>query len=365
MNKKNLDVDPTKNTEETSPLTPQPTPQISTNEISIPQRSGSSVFTIGTVVLAVVIVGVVIGVAVNFKNKKNSQSSLVEQSQQVATVSPSVPEESKIVGDFEVVVKENPTDESSADIYLKDIQSQHETLFLTLENVEQGRYYQIKLVNGYIYVIKRIGYDGYRDDDWTEELWKYGSEKQGIKLFSSRGLSFRVSGDGKYIAILGTETNSITDEKLTFITGIGNTVHTILPKELQIEQPALMEWHEPYFWFSDSFGPSYRKLVKINIENSELLQYELPTSVGPDADLNVVSEKVASSNHPPLFDVDSANEFYESGKTVTLTVYDLKTKTEQQIATAVAKLFNPEWIDEVTLEYDDPNGKGRLTVEIP
>jgi hypothetical protein len=79
----------------------------------------------------------------------------------------------------------------------------------------------------------------------------------------------------------------------------------------------------------------------------------------------VYKEKIAFSDYPAMYDVDSAQEYERSGAKVNLVVYDLKTKAQEQIATSITKKFEPKWIDENTLEYNNPNGTGRLTKQIP
>jgi len=81
-------------------------------------------------------------------------------------------------------------------------------------------------------------------------------------------------------------------------------------------------------------------------------------------DINPRKEIIAFSNYPAMFDVDSVKEYEQSGAKVILIVYDLKTKVQQQIATSKTKKFGPKWVDENTLEYNNPSGTGRITKQI-
>jgi hypothetical protein len=65
-----------------------------------------------------------------------------------------------------------------------------------------------------------------------------------------------------------------------------------------------------------------------------------------------------------FFDVTSAQEFEDGINTVTLFVYDFNTQTEKVIATSISKLFHPRWLDDRTIEYDDPSGEGKIVVTL-
>jgi len=70
------------------------------------------------------------------------------------------------------------------------------------------------------------------------------------------------------------------------------------------------------------------------------------------------------SDYPVFFDADSAAQFTESKKAVSLYILELKTKYQIQIAIAAGQRFFPEWIDDFTIEYNNPGGGSRLTFAI-
>jgi hypothetical protein len=78
-------------------------------------------------------------------------------------------------------------------------------------------------------------------------------------------------------------------------------------------------------------------------------------------ELNPNTGKVVFSDLRMFFAADQYNEFKASGEAVTLYVYDLETKSLQQIAVSKAEEFEPLWLDDTTIEYNDPVGDGRTT----
>ncbi len=74
--------------------------------------------------------------------------------------------------------------------------------------------------------------------------------------------------------------------------------------------------------------------------------------------------KSSYSDYPAMFDAQSAEEFEESQQPVTLSVYDFDGQSTQEIATSVAKPFNPIWLDDSSIECNDPGGEGRIVYAI-
>jgi len=59
-------------------------------------------------------------------------------------------------------------------------------------------------------------------------------------------------------------------------------------------------------------------------------------------------------------DVDSYNEFLNSKAIVYLYLKNLLTNEKIQISTSITKKFNPKWIDDKTIEYNDTVSEGRI-----
>jgi uncharacterized protein YxeA len=266
---------------------------------------------------------------------------------------------------YSVVVKENPTEKTKTDIYLKNLKSGQETFFITLSDIYRNHYHNAEYHNGNLYIIHRTGGDtGYQTNpNWTDELWRYNQQKQGQKLYSVKGLDFRVPDDEKMIAI-------ITDKEFNLLNNTGSKIKTFQSNEV-IASPqsnpmfGFLAWGSNAIWLDNTFGSSLAGIVKIDTSNYAVTKYDLSAlPTGPEFTINVYKEKIVFSNYPAIFDVDSAQEYEQSGSKVNLIVYDLKSKAQQTIATSITKKFDPKWLDENTLEYNNPNGTGRLTKQI-
>ena len=69
---------------------------------------------------------------------------------------------------------------------------------------------------------------------------------------------------------------------------------------------------------------------------------------------------ICYSDFPLFFDIDSYNEFRESKEDVNLYLYNIFTDEKIHIGTSISKEFSPEWVDEYTFEYYDPNSDQKL-----
>jgi hypothetical protein len=262
---------------------------------------------------------------------------------------------------YEVVLKENPQDRNKTDVYLKNFDSGTEELFMTIADVQthDEHYHSNEYHNCNIYLIKRVGYDSYTDETWTDELWRYDSQKKGTKLYSTKGIDFRVNVDESLIAIITNETFILLDNS-------GKTLKSFQSAEVIADSKAspmfgFLIWGQNAIWLDNTFGPSLTGLAKIDTKAYAVTKYDLTDlPAGPEFTINVYSEKLAFSNYPALFDVDSAEHYENSDAKVNLQVYDLNTQKQQLIATSITKRFKPKWIDKNTLEYNDPNSESRV-----
>lgn len=293
----------------------------------------------------------------------------------------SFPQVSKV---FDVVLKENPTDKLKTDIYLQNKKTGEQSLFITLAGVNRNTYHNTEYHNGNLYITRKTGGNTnnpswYDNDDsnwydnnpnWTDELWKYNQQKQGLKIYSNRGLDFRVSADENFIAVVIDMGGIEGKGNLAFIKNNGEVIKILTTKELGFSyiQMPIVAWSQNFIWTYENIGgPAIGNIVKINAKTFQITKFDvssLPIQVA-EFDLNPTKEKIVFDDYPAMFDVDSSNEFRASKKTVTLFIYDLNSKTKQIIVTSITKAFKPKWIDENTVEYDNPSGEGRITKIIP
>lgn len=243
------------------------------------------------------------------------------------------------------------------------IKDNQESKGLDLNDMYDNHYHGYELNNNNLFLIRRIGYDGYPDDTWTDELWMYKPSMEGKKLYSAKGLDFRVSPNGEMIGI-------VTNDFFRLLDRDGNVIKSFEPNEIIANAKTspmfgFHAWGEVAIWLDNTLGPSLTGIAKINTKTFSITKYDLTGLLaGPEFSVNIQKEKIAFSNYPALFDEGTAADYQRGGAKVNLVVYDLNTKVQEIISTSITKKFNPTWVDEDTLEFDRPDGTGRQTVEI-
>jgi hypothetical protein len=278
-------------------------------------------------------------------------------------------------GNFDVVLKENQRDETKTDVYLKNKTTEQEESYMTLTDVYWNHYHAVEYLDDNLYIIRRIGYEGYPDEEWSDELWKYNPDKKGINLFSSKGVDFRLSTNGEFAAIrdsherivfLNLKTNNIerefSDKELGAYVVLNPKAG---PTNLAID---LDQWSDncKYFWVSLSASAYPLRIIKIKINGWTMDKFDVSdlSLSFVDLNLNPNTAKVVFSNYPVFFDVDSQKEYETKENIVTLFLYDLPTRNKQIINTSINKPFKPAWVNDNTIEYDDPQGSGRITFDL-
>jgi len=268
--------------------------------------------------------------------------------------------------EYEVVTRVNGKNDRLTDVYIKDVETGNEIFFASILDVYFNHYHHVEYNNGNIYIIKRIGYDGYPDEDWTDELWKYDSNRVSNKLYSTKGLDFRVSPDGKLIALQEGENLLFLETDGTFLKKFPTDV--LGSKDISSPDLNLLDWSNDsnLFWGDLSFTVSPELFFAINTELWSIERYDvrdLNLTIS-DLALNYNNGKLAYSDFPALFDNYSYDDFMNSESEVTLKIYDLKTKEEQEIAVSITKKFEPEWIAQDILEYNNPDSDDRIQFEL-
>jgi len=268
-----------------------------------------------------------------------------------------------------VIVRGNPYNVNLSDIYLKRTTSQ-EGFLISITDVYTQHYHNVEYLNGHLYVLRRLGYKGYPDREWSDELWVYDENKKGRSLFKTQGIDFRVSPNEKYAAIN-------TEDKVLFLHLPGGTkartfdVEDLMGlkasayKDLMIR---LQKWSSDgkYFWGSLFYTSYPQMFFRINTESWSILSFDvlaLNLQSG-EIDLNPDTGEIVFSDFPAMFDVESVLRFRETKTRVHLYVYDLASQTKKEIATSVAKEFKPRWIGEDKIEIENPKTSGRKVISI-
>lgn len=269
---------------------------------------------------------------------------------------------------YDVVLKINAANSATTDVYLVDPFTNQESLLLSLQEVHRDHYHPAEYHNGNLYVIHRRG-DPQTNPNWTDELWVYDQNQQGQKLFSSnQGLDFRASDDGTVAVLdnLGPATAPV-GSTVTFINQVGTTLKTFSSTQLGVDAFAPLAWGVSSFWVRNSVAASpIQTMIKFARAGATFqpVVFTVPNIPISDFAFNPYAEVVAFSDYPVMFAAEEEQAFKQSGKTVTLFVYDLNTKTSQPVATAIAKKFNPDWPNPLALNYDNPQSATQLTMSL-
>lgn len=255
-----------------------------------------------------------------------------------------------------IIAKKNMHEETKSDIYIKNKNTGKNDFLLTIANVYSAHYHFGEYHNGNVYVIKRIGYNGYPDDDWTDELWKYDQQKTGTKLFSKRGISFRVSPNEEFIAV--------AHNGLSILNKKGVVLNTYTVKELGSEEwdgIHLSNWSEDSqsLWGFTAVATNISTFFRIRHEDLNcgieiFHKKEIPDLIETEYEIESNTGQLVYSTFPAIFDTVSYEDYEKENPTIYLKVYDFYTKQSKEIASSKFKEFEPKWTGPNSIEYTDP-----------
>jgi hypothetical protein len=274
---------------------------------------------------------------------------------------------------FEVILQPDAQDDMRTDVFIRNVATGEQSFFLNLEDVYRQQYHPAEYQNGHLYIILRKGDPFAQDAVWSDELWQYDSQGNGIQLYSAKGLDFRVAPAESIIAIQYDISGENPNEgiSLVFVNTHGDVVH-----ELQVEAPDQLvayasspnSWSDDglTYWGSLDAGPTPHYFYVVNTASWQFSTYPVSQlHLGHDYALNPNTGRLVYSDYPVFFIVEALQEFQDSGKAVTLGLFDLNSQNVQIIATSAAKAFQPEWLDERTVEYNDPGSAERIVYILP
>lgn len=217
----------------------------------------------------------------------------------------------------EVILKENPIDSKKTDIYLKNTDNNSETLFATINDVFSS------LTN----------------------IKSSVAPNEKIIVFENNNVLTFINQNG---TVLGTYE----------LINIGHGLSSY--PELGIE---LSKWSSDgtVFWGNLFHTYSLEGFYKVHINSWTINNYETSSlGISNDYDLNENNGEIIYSNYPVFFVAGDEENYQNSGTKLNLNIYNLETKNKQLISTSISKKFEPKWIDENTIEYNDPNSEQRI-----
>ncbi len=229
--------------------------------------------------------------------------------------------------------------------------------FTTTSNLYADAAHWYQLQNGNLYVLKRAGYGGASDADWSDELWKIDGNKQETKLAAGKGIDYLVAPNDNTVALL-------QDQQITLIDLVRKTDRVLAANQVSLSNDALTV--QFLTWSSDSFSlwgyawhstsPNFFRLTAPGWTIERYGVPELP--FGRDFALNPNTGLLAYSAYPLFLDATDDEQFQSSGTEVVLWQYNLLTQKRESLAKSAATMFRPTWKDDVTVSYDDPDNNG-------
>jgi hypothetical protein len=279
--------------------------------------------------------------------------------------------------EYIVIAHPNPENDLFTDIYIRSISSEEEIFLITLENVNREHYHLGEYHNGNLYIIKKIRIIEEEETKWQEELWKYDVSGIGIKLSASiYGLDFRVAPDEQVIAVQNDD-YSIWFNQWNEDIEILQTLYVYQTNKSVLKGGSFGGGYMYYYTIQlDKWSDNGQKLWGELMDDTTpgfIFLFDRTTNkvseidithqnIGIEFELNANNGKLIYSNFPRMASEEEMEIFITNRTEVKLFLFDLLHLTQKIIATSIAKEFHPKWINDTTIEYDDPVNEGNRIV---
>ncbi|MDF2884012.1 MAG: hypothetical protein K0R54_4578 [Clostridiaceae bacterium] len=228
------------------------------------------------------------------------------------------------------------------------------------ELLAEGIYINIEIRDPYFYctVTKYIGKDEYK-----EEVVKFDSEGNKIIIYEGKNVEISASPNGEYFIII--ENPYFSDRNLESIRTLkilDKNDKVVFDKVIDSKMDTDLEpygWNDNEFWAVFRYAAGIPEILILNADTHEFKVKENKADYN-ELDINMKNGWIFYSDFPLFYDIDTYNDFKQSKRDVRLYLYNIFTDEKILIATSISKEFLPEWIDEYTFEYFDPNSIQRL-----
>jgi len=226
----------------------------------------------------------------------------------------------------------------------------------------------IEIRNEYLYctVLKSVG-----NDEYVEEVLKFDNESNQSQIYEGKNVEISVSPNGEYFIIIENPCDKIELNDMDFtnirslkILNENDKViyDELIPSKLHT-QLIPFGWNESKFWATLNYAGGN---VEFLIFDTETFNYEIIENKADyvESELNMKTGWICYSDYPMLRDIDTYNEFSQSGTEVNLFVYNIFTNKKIKVATSIAKDFGPKWVDDYNFQYNDPNSGRRILYKL-
>ncbi len=234
-------------------------------------------------------------------------------------------------------------------------------LSLIIPDVYRSHYHCCEYHDGCLYVIRRLGYEGYPDEDWSDQLWRYSGDGSGIELYSSKGIDFRVSDDNRHIAVVTNESVQILGSDAHILGAVKTGQFSeVLTETYIFAEPLSWTTDGESFWLALIQVPGPVALIRIDLPVMDPLIYDIShLQILDEYSLQPDSRLLAFSDYPAMHCSDELLDYESRGDNCHLFVYDLDAAWIDTVASYPAWKFDPGWISPDTLEYNDYNTGNR------
>lgn len=282
-----------------------------------------------------------------------------------------------------VVVKINPESECirdiyiskcRSDIYLQDKKTGKEDHVVTVDDVLRNDSRVPSYRNGNIFLIRRTGNDVYPSEDWADELWVYGQDGGGRKLFSGKGFHYSANSEGSVIALVGFYSSGRYDIKTIKLirdldaqkisSHILDTGKCIVDKDVLSSMLfiGMNGWEGRDIVWGNLSGTlnAVGCFWSFDAKSGVFKYYPLPKVFG-SMSLNVEKKLSTYTDHPVFLDAESNDAWLRTNPTYNLYLYNLKNQKSILIDTISSETknsnFEGDWVDSSKLLYPSLNEK--------
>lgn len=184
-------------------------------------------------------------------------------------------------------------------------------------------------------------------NDWVDTLWYY-SPTETKKLYESQGLSFRVSANQTYIAV-------VTGNQLVLIDQVNNTEATY-PLETFSDEPGLqiqlMDWgRNDVLWLSLIAQYETEAYIKLEASALDVDLYPNRYVYTDDYAFNAKTGLMAYSDYPVMLDEIHLDDYLTSQVSTKLYLYDIERQKRKQIDIYTTNRFQPKWFSDEAFLY--------------
>lgn len=186
-------------------------------------------------------------------------------------------------------------------------------------------------------------------DDWSDGLWCFSPYKEAELIVEGKGIDFRVCSNTGYIAVTIDDSLKIYNNEGVLVQAIMND--QMLPNKFSNIQ--LVGWNDEgdRLWCAVMETYIVTQYLLIDPTTMNVTTYDDREFGSDEYVLNLNTGWIAFSDFPVVLDITAQDEYMTSGKITTLSIYNLFTKEEIAIDTAVTNRFKQKWDSDNELVY--------------